>query len=206
MKRSLVLFLLALAPTAFARPPEGATASLDHVVATVDGRPIWHSEIDEIFTRSKVDKPTFDQTQMAIDALIDNALIDNAAARLHIDVTDSELAQAEELIKQQNHLDDAALDKALADQHFTRATYRRELARQIRLQKTFNLDFAEMRAQVTDAEVKQRYDQLKRGTPSLPAFDTVKDALREQMLGEKTAEAQSVWLAKLRAAAHVERP
>src|SRR6185312_7478368 len=84
MKHYLVLFLVTLPALALARPQDGSTAKLDHVVATVDGRPIFHSEIDEIFERNKIDKPTFDQTQAAIDALIDNALIENAAVRLHV--------------------------------------------------------------------------------------------------------------------------
>jgi parvulin-like peptidyl-prolyl isomerase len=205
MKRFFVLFVLCTSSLAFARPPDGATAKLDHVVASVDGRPIWHSEIEEIFERNKLDKPTFDQTQMAIDALIDNALVENTAHRLHIDVSDSELAQAEAMIKQQNNLDDAALDKALADQHFTRAQYRRELARQIRMQKTFNTDAAPVHPQITDAEVQKRYDEIKKANPSVPAFDTVKETVREQMLNEKAGAAQTAWLAKLRATAHVER-
>lgn len=198
--------LLLLVPTlAFARPPDGATAKLDHVVATVDGRPIWRTEIDELFERGSIDKPTFDQTQQAIDVLIDSALIDNAAARLKVDVTDSELAAAEQMIKNQNHLDDAGLDKALAEQHFTRAAYRKELARQIRMQRAFNADFSGSHVQVSDAEVKQRYDEAKKQKPDIGDFDKVKDAVREAVYSEKAGAAQGEWVKKLRAGAHIER-
>lgn len=203
--KPLVLFLLTLPALAFARPQDGATAKLDHVVATVDGRPIFHSEIDEIFERNKIDKPSFDQTQAAIDALIDSALIENAAARLHVDVTDSELQQAEAMIKAENHLDDAGLDKALADQHFTRDTYRRELARQIRMQRTFSLDAPSVRPQVTDAELKARYDEAKKANPSLGTFDSLKDQIREAVYSEKAAVAQGEWVKRLRTTAHIER-
>jgi parvulin-like peptidyl-prolyl isomerase len=205
MKNLLVLVLLTLPAVAFARPQDGATAKLDHVVATVDGRPIFHSEIDEIFERNKIDKPSFDQTQAAIDALIDGALIENEAARLHVDVTDSELEQAEGMIKTENHLDDAGLDKALADQHFTRETYRRELARQIRMQRTFTLDAPSVRGQVTDAELQAAYDQAKKANPSIGTFDSLKDQIREAVFSQKTAVAEGEWVKRLRTTAHVER-
>jgi len=205
MKHYLVLCLVLIPALALARPQDGSTAKLDHVVATVDGRPIFHSEIDEIFERNKIDKPTFDQTQAAIEALIDSALIENAAVRLHVDVTDSELAQAEAMIKAENHLDDAGLDKALADQHFTRATYRRELARQIRMQRTFALDAPSVRGQVTDAELQARYDEAKKANPSIGSFDSLKDQIREAVYSEKTAIAQGEWVKRMRATAHVER-
>jgi len=205
MNHYLVLCLLTLPALALARPQDRSTAKLDHVVATVDGRPIFHSEIDEIFERNKIDKPSFDQTQAAIDALIDGALIENAAVRLHVDVTDSELAQAEAMIKAENHLDDAGLDKALADQHFTRATYRRELARQIRMQRAFTLDAPSVRAQVTDEELQKRYDEAKKANPSLGSFDSLKDQIREAVYAEKAAAAQGEWVKRLRASSHVER-
>jgi len=205
MKHYLVLCLVLLPALALARPQDGSTAKLDHVVATVDGRPIFHSEIDEIFERNKIDKPTFDQTQAAIEALIDSALIENAAVRLHVDVTESELAQAEAMIKAENHLNDAGLDKALADQHFTRATYRRELARQIRMQRTFALDAPSVRGQVTDAELQARYDEAKKANPSIGSFDSLKDQIREAVYSEKTAIAQGEWVKRMRATAHVER-
>jgi len=205
MKHYLVLCLVLLPALALARPQDGSTAKLDHVVATVDGRPIFHSEIDEIFERNKIDKPTFDQTQAAIEALIDSALIENAAVRLHVDVTESELAQAEAMIKAENHLNDAGLDKALADQHFTRETYRRELARQIRMQRTFALDAPSVRGQVTDAELQARYDEAKKANPSIGSFDSLKDQIREAVYSEKTAIAQGEWVKRMRATAHVER-
>ena len=205
MKHYLVLCLVLIPALALARPQDGSTAKLDHVVATVDGRPIFHSEIDEIFERNKIDKPTFDQTQAAIEALIDSALIENAAVRLHVDVTDSELAQAEAMIKAENHLNDAGLDKALADQHFTRETYRRELARQIRMQRTFALDAPSVRGQVTDAELQARYDEAKKANPSIGSFDSLKDQIREAVYSEKTAIAQGEWVKRMRATAHVER-
>ncbi|MEO6776277.1 MAG: SurA N-terminal domain-containing protein [Kofleriaceae bacterium] len=205
MNHLLVLLLLTVPALAFARPPDGATAKVDHVVATVDGRPIFYSEIDEIFERAKIDKPTFDQTQAAIEALVDGALIENAAARLHVEVSDSELQQAEAMIKTENHLDDAGLDKALAAQHFTRETYRRELARQIRMQRAFALDAPLVRPQITDAELQARYDEAKKANPSLGPFDALKDQIREAVYSEKAAAAQGEWVKRLRALAHVER-
>ena len=196
--------LLLMSSVAFAKPPTGATAQVDHVIVVVDGRPIWHSELEELYERSQLTKPTFDQTQLAIDSLIDNALVEVAAAKLHVEVTDADLDSAIAMIKQQNNIDDAGLDKALADQHFTRATYKEELARQLRVAKVFNADFA-AHVQISEDEIKATYDVVKKMDPSTGPFEKEHDRMRGLVFEKKAAEAQTEWLAKAKAAAHIEK-
>ncbi len=200
----LLAALLLISSTTFAKPRVGATAHVDHVIVLVDGRPIWHSELEELYERTQLTKPTFDQTQLAIDTLIDGALVDNAAARLHVEVTDTDLDSAITMIKQQNNIDDAGLDKALAEQHFTRASYREEIARQLRVAKVFNADFA-AHVQISEDEIKAAYGLVKKMDPSTGPYEKEHDRIRGIVFEKKAAEAQTSWLVKAKATAHIEK-
>ncbi|MEO8840623.1 MAG: SurA N-terminal domain-containing protein [Kofleriaceae bacterium] len=200
----LVAALLLMTATALAKPPAGSTARVDHVIVLVDGRPIWHSELEELYERSQLTKPSFDQTQLAIDSLIDSALIDNAATRLHVEVTDTDLDSAITMIKQQNSIDDAGLDKALAEQHFTRASYREEIARQLRVAKVFNADFAS-HVQISEDEIKATYELVKKMDASTGTFEKEHDRMRGMVFEKKAAAAQTDWLVKAKATAHIEK-
>ncbi len=203
MKR-FVLSALFVSSTALARPPTGSTAKLDHVVVTVDGRAVWQSELEDLLKRNGLDKPSFDQSQSAMEALIANAIVENESARMHLDVSDAEIDQAFAMIKQENHIDDAQLDKALTDQHFTRASYRDEIERQLRGAKLFQLAFA-TKVQVSEDEVKKRYDDLKKADPKLGTLEQEHDKIKGALFNEKAAAAQSEWLQSKRATAHVEK-
>lgn len=203
MKRFVVL-VLCLASVAFAKPPTGATAKVDHVIAVVDGRAIWQSELEELYVRNNLTTPSFDQSQSAIDALIDNAIVENEAVRLHLAVANEEIDQAFLVIKQENHIDDAQLDKALTEQHFTRDSYRDEIERQLRGAKLFQLAFA-TKVQVREVEVKKRYDAIKQVDKTLGAYEAEHDKVKAALFNEKAAAAQAEWLALQRSTAHIER-
>jgi parvulin-like peptidyl-prolyl isomerase len=186
------------------RPPTGATAKLDRVIVTVDALPIWQSELDEIFSRNELAKPTPEQTQQALDALIDAELVDLAATNLHVTVEARELDMAEDEIKKQNSIDDAGLDKALAEQHFTRAQYRFELGRQLRAQKVYQVILVP-HLDITDEDLKQAYEQMKATTPGIDTFDKIKDQLRQMVWSRKLATMAEAWLKSRRGTAHIVR-
>jgi peptidyl-prolyl cis-trans isomerase SurA len=128
----VLVFVMLAAATAYAadpQPPPGATAKVDRIVATVDGTPIWWSELQD---RVAPTGDSSDKMQHAIlDEMIDEQVIVAKAIAARIDVDDSEVDAAMEEIKKQNGLDDAGLDQALTAQHYTRARYRIELKRQL---------------------------------------------------------------------------
>jgi peptidyl-prolyl cis-trans isomerase SurA len=198
------LLMSMMSGLAFAKPPTGAIAKVDHVIVVVDGHPLWYSQLEELYERGQLTTPTFDQTQLAIDSLIDGALVDNAAARLGVEITDAELDQAVAMIKQQNNIDDAALDKALAEQHFSRTSYREEIGRQLRVAKVFNADFA-AKVQIGEDEIKAMYEQAKKADPSIGTLEKEHDRIRGIVFEQKAAAAQTTWLAKQKAMAHIER-
>jgi parvulin-like peptidyl-prolyl isomerase len=129
-----VLVLVLLTAVAAAKPPAGARAIVDRVVATVGGQPIWKSEIDDTIRAAKAEMSP-DVFQRVLDDLIETHLMLQAADAAHITASDADLDAGLQQIEQQNHLTDAQLDTALAEFGYTRAAYRAELGRQIRIQK-----------------------------------------------------------------------
>jgi peptidyl-prolyl cis-trans isomerase SurA len=204
MKLVLVLVLAAATAAAADRPPTGAIAKLDHQVASVDRIPIWQSELDELFERAQLKTPTPEQRTQALDTLIEAAILEHAARALQITTDEKEIDMAVEEIKKQNSIDDAGLDKALAEQHFTRDMYRVELARQLRAQKVYRLVLV-AGIDVTDVEIKAAYDKAKAVTPGIDSFDKVKDVIKQRVWEEKLVEAQARWMTDARKKAHIVR-
>ena len=129
-----IVALLLMTAVAAAQPPVGARAIVDRPVAIVGGEPIWKSEIDDTLRAAKAE-PSPDVFQKVLDELIETHLMLQAADAAHVTATGAEIDAGIQQIEQQNHLDDAGLDTALAEFGYTRAAYRAELARQIRIQK-----------------------------------------------------------------------
>jgi peptidyl-prolyl cis-trans isomerase SurA len=138
MKPLLVLLLVVAWRTAAARPADGSRAIIDRTVAVVGGSPIWKSEVDDMIKAAKA-QPSPEVVQKVIDELIDQHLMLQAADEQHITSSDAEIDAAIQQIQQQNHINDAQLDTALADAGLTRAKYRVELAHQIKLEKWMQL-------------------------------------------------------------------
>ena len=190
---------------AAALPQIGATAKLDHQVASVDRTPVWQSEIDELFARNELAKPTPDQLKVALDLLIDQAILVHAAAELHITATEAEIDMAINEIKKQNNIDDAGLDKALADQHYTRAEYRTEMARQLLTQKVIQIEVVP-HVTVTEDDIKHAYTEAKAiDTKMGPLDDKLRETLRSTLWNKKLGVEQEAWIQRKRAAAHIER-
>lgn len=185
-------------------PPIGATAKLDHTVAVVDRVPIWQSELDEIYARNDVKKPTPEQAKIALDALIDEAIIQHAAEALHLTVGEAEVDAAVAEIQKQNGLDAAGLDKALAQQHFTRAQYRQEIVRQLQARQLYQLQLAPHIA-VSEDEIKAAFAELKLHNSALTLDAATHETLRAHVWGDKLDAAQKAWMEHARATAHIER-
>ncbi len=103
----------------------GSVARLDRVAALVDTTPIWQSQLDERSTTA--------------DLAIDDAIVAAAGVERGVTVSDAETDAAMVEIKKQNNVDDAGLDAALASQHYTRASYRAELTRQLVVLRALNV-------------------------------------------------------------------
>jgi peptidyl-prolyl cis-trans isomerase SurA len=199
MKTIVLLVLTSSIAAADPQPPIGATAPIDREIAIVEHTPIWQSELDELLARVPAQAFSPDQKKQALDSLIDNVLIQHIADQLHVEATNDDVDAAIKEVEDENKIDDAGLEKALADQHFTRAEYREELARQIRAQRVYNAEIAP-KITVTDAEVDAEWAKHSKDTPTQEQRDQVRQAIWGNKMGVATQE----WLAHVRAGAHIE--
>jgi parvulin-like peptidyl-prolyl isomerase len=198
---------LAHAPLAHAdaRPPAGATALVDRPVAIVDRTPIWQSEFTEALAMTKVDATSPEARAGVLDTLINRTLLLAAASVLHVEVATAEIDAAVQQIEQQNHFDDAGLDKALGDIGISRARYRDELAAQIRLLRVDQLAFRP-RISVSEEDLQRAYTELKLQQPATgPLDDKLKDSLRDKLTEERVDAERTRWLAMQRRTSHIVR-
>lgn len=186
-------------PGGESQPPTGATAPLDREVAVVEGQAVWQSQIDEVV--ATIPAKDFDPSQRAriLDSLIDTLLVDHQATMLHISIEPAELDAAIATIKQENHVDEAAFQRALVEQGYTLESFRRGLAQQIRGQKVLQFELAQKLA-VTDDEVMAEWAKHSKDAPT----QEQRDGLKQQILQFRMQQATGEWLAKRRAGAHIE--
>jgi parvulin-like peptidyl-prolyl isomerase len=201
MKTTAFAVILWLTATAAAdnQPIIGATATIDREIAVVERTPIWQSELDELLSRAPAQGFSPDQKKQALDSLIDGVLIEHTAKVRQIETSEPELDAAVKEIEAENHIDDAGLEKALTDQHYTRESYRRELARQIRAQRVYTQLIAP-KVTVTDAEIDAEWAKRSKDKPTTEQ----REQLRQAIWGGKMAQASQEWLAQRRATAHIE--
>jgi peptidyl-prolyl cis-trans isomerase SurA len=185
--RASVLLLLVAAP-AFAGPFSGKKGQVvDRVVAVVNDEIIFDSEVEQFsvgLLRGNVDpdsaegKKQLDEAKhKALDAMIDERLVNQQAVELKLTVTPEEVDRAVEEVKTQNKLDDATFTEALKQQGFSMETYRKNLKKQILNLKVVNTA-VRSRVSVGDDEVRTYYQQNAR-----------------QLGGEKTAHLRQILIA-----------
>src|SRR5882672_5728641 len=101
-------------------------------------------------------------------AMVNDELEVQAAEAAKIEVESGEVQAALDDIKQQNNLDDAGLAAALSAQGFTLANYKQEVRRQMLRLRAENQLIAP-KIQVSEEDVRARYDQMARRTEQVQA-------------------------------------
>jgi parvulin-like peptidyl-prolyl isomerase len=187
----------------------GKKVIVERVVAVVNNQVILESELrarmvpvmaqvmqigDEKERKRRLDK----LTSQTLDDMVSEELIVQAAEQAKIDVESSEIQAALDEIKQNNGLDDAGLAQALAQQGYTLQNYKADLRRQIMRLRAVN-QLVAPKVQVTDDDVRARYDQLQRRSEAVEAVQLAHILIKlasnppEQQLAEaKNRAAQAV--------------
>jgi parvulin-like peptidyl-prolyl isomerase len=160
-------------------PNSGKKVRLDAVVAVINDAIVLNSELEvrrlpvlseaaQIADPKERDRRIAKLTSQVLDEMVNEELMVQAAEAAKIDVEASEVQAAIDEIKQQNKLDDAGLSAALAAQGYTLANYRQELRRQLLRYRAIN-QLVSPKVQVTDEDVRARYDQMARRTEQVQA-------------------------------------
>ncbi len=160
-------------------PNRGAKVKVDYVVAIVNDAIILNSELEarrvpilaeaqQIADPKERDRRIAKLTSQVLDEMVNDELEVQAAEAAKIEVESSEVQAALDEIKQQNNLDDAGLAAALSAQGFTLANYKQEVRRQMLRLRAENQLIAP-KIQVSDEDVRARYDQMARRTEQVQA-------------------------------------
>ena len=160
-------------------PNTGKKMSLERVVAVVNDSIVLQSELEArlIPVRAEAEQiqdPSERRRRLAklatqvLDEMVNEELIVQAADAAKIEVDSSEVQAALDEIKQQNNLDDAGLAQALASQGYTVQGYRMDLRRQLLRLRAVN-QLVAPKVQVTEEDVRARYDQLQRRSEAVSA-------------------------------------
>ncbi len=164
-------------PTTQAKPVSrnaGKRIMLERVVAVVNNAIIMRSELDvrmlpvmaeaENIADPKERSRRIDKlTSQVLEEMINEQLIVEAAEAQHIEVEADDINATLDDIKKQNSLDDAGLAQALSQQGYTVAGYRADLRKQLLRLRAIN-QMVRPKVNVSDEDVRARYDQMNRRT------------------------------------------
>jgi peptidyl-prolyl cis-trans isomerase SurA len=165
-----MLSLAAASPLLSASPARADI--VERVVAVVNDQAIWLSEVRRraapyvpqiMEAPSQAERVALREqlyTQV-LDGLIDEELIRQAAARMHVRVTNEDVERAIANVRRQNSLGEPEFWEAVRGQGFTPAQYRDDLRRQLLRLKVLN-QRARGRVNITEDDVRARYDEEAR--------------------------------------------
>lgn len=165
---------------ALAQAPAGRKVIVDRVAAVVNDTIIMQSELDARMlplrgelrqisdAKERARRGAKLQSQV-LNEMVNDELIVQAAQDAKIDIEPGEVNAAIDEIKRENKLDDAGLAQVLAQQGFTLTSYKADLRKQIlRLRATNQL--VRPRVNVTNEDVRARYDQMQRRSESVSSI------------------------------------
>jgi parvulin-like peptidyl-prolyl isomerase len=177
----ILALLLVLGGVAWAdkSPNAGKKETLERVVAVVNDSIILQSELDARLVPVRAEAAQIADPQerrrreaklasQVLDEMVNEELIVQAAEAAKIEVDSSEVQAALDEIKQQNNLDDAGLQQALAQQGYTLSGYKADLRRQLLRLRAVN-QLVAPKVNVTDEDVRARYNELQRRSSSVSA-------------------------------------
>jgi peptidyl-prolyl cis-trans isomerase SurA len=192
-------------------PNAGRKVVVERVVAIVNDAIILASELDarmvpvrneaaQIADPKERERRLAKLTTQVLDEMVSEELIVQAAEAAKVEVEASEVQAAMDEIKQQNNLDDAGLAQVLAAQGYNLNNYKQELRRQLLRLRAQN-QLVAPKVQITEEDVRARYDQLQRRSESVSAVSLSHMLFR---LPEHPTE-QQINDAKVKAAKALER-
>ncbi|HET7504728.1 MAG TPA: peptidylprolyl isomerase [Kofleriaceae bacterium] len=160
-------------------PNKGRKIKVEYVVAVINDAIILNSELEarrlpllgeaaQITDPKERERRIAKLTSQVLDEMVNEELIVQAAEASKLEVESSEVQAALDEIKQQNNLDETGLAAALGAQGYTLAGYKHELRRQLLRYRAVN-QLVAPKVNITDEDVRARYDQMARRTEQVSA-------------------------------------
>jgi parvulin-like peptidyl-prolyl isomerase len=159
------------------RRTQADRAVVDRVVAVVNDDVVLNSELmmrvapmaaelENVTDRKERERRQAKLRSAALDDMINEELIQQAAIESKLEVSAKEVQNALDEIKRQNNLDDNQLAEALSLQGYTPASYRQDVRKQILRMRAINM-LVRPRVTVTDDDIKARYDEQSRRSATI---------------------------------------
>ncbi len=189
MRSILLTILVAMLPAAVLAAPKDKPVSVspnagkkvvfERVVAVINDAIILRSELDarmipllgeaqQIADPKERARRIEKLRSQVLDEMVNEELIVQAAEQAKIEVEASEVQAALDEIKSSNNLDDAALAQVLSAQGYTLGNYKHDLRRQLLRLRAVN-QLVAPKVQVTEEDIRARYDQLQRRSDAVGA-------------------------------------
>jgi peptidyl-prolyl cis-trans isomerase SurA len=160
-------------------PNTGRKLRVDAVVAVINDAIVLNSELEvrrlpvmaeaqQIADPKERERRIAKLTSQVLDEMVNEELMVQAAEAAKIEVESAEVQAALDEVKQQNNLDDTGLAAALSAQGYTLSNYKTELRRQLLRFRAIN-QLVAPKVQVTDEDVRARYDAMARRTEQVQA-------------------------------------
>ena len=158
-------------------PNAGKKIVFEKVVAVINDSIILRSELEArmvpvIGEAQQITDPKERERRIeklrgqVLDEMVNEELIVQAAENAKIEVESSEVQAAMDEIKSSNNLDDAGLQQVLTAQGYTMSAYKQDLRRQLLRLRAVN-QLVAPKVQITDEDVRARYDQMQRRSDSV---------------------------------------
>ena len=159
---------------------------IERILAVVDGRPLLLSEVELARDVRRLGRPA------ALEALIDERLMFQEAARLPQSTVDEELAY--------QNLRESLPDLVVAEGQ--EGALRRMARRQATILRYIEFRFRPL-VRIDDAQVSQAYQDRFGTQPDAPAFERVEAELRDRLARRDLDEKIEAWVRDLREHAQI---
>lgn len=180
---------------------------IDRIAAVVNDGIVLQREVDArvaLLVTAQVGEDDDATAKLALDALVEEELVGQAARAVGLTITDEEVSTAISQIMAANNINDDQLKVALAAQGYTMASYRESIRREL-IRFRMVAYVVQPAVQITDQHVKEAYDHLKSiNGEAVGKFEDVKDAIYNQLYQEATSNGTQQWLDQLRHEAFIE--
>jgi len=140
--------------------------------------------------------------EQVVNNLIDEVLLQQAAKTDGFSVGNEDVENEFNSVAEQFGGIDA-FQKTLSEQSISEDTVRNDLRNQILMQQYLETQVDFNAITVTDEAVQETYDAFAAQSPEAPEFETVKDAIREQLVQQALQEKINAFLDQLRAQSDV---
>ena len=188
-------------------------STLPDVVARVNGEEIKGADLQnseaQILAGQGVDPTTLTDEQrqqlrnQALDILISNALIRQAAAGANIQASDEDINAQMEMIKGQFE-DPAKYQEALTQQNMTEDDFRKLVASDVFIQTYIEQTLKLKAMDATDEEINAMYEQQKAASAEIPPLEEIRDQFKSFVIQQKQQQFLVSHIQELRSKANVE--